>query len=154
MLPGVPEACAQLRALGIVTVVVTNQPDIAYGQVAASTVEAINDSLRNHLGLDAFYVCPHGAGDDCICRKPRPGMLLEAAADHSIDLSGSWIIGDRWVDIAAGRAAGVRTVLIERPGSWSPTGGGRPPADLLPDARVDSLLEAVQLIVSEGSTGT
>ena len=154
VLPEVQEACAWLRALGIVTVIVTNQPDIAYGQVDGSTVDAINDRLCEELALDAVYVCPHGAADDCACRKPRPGMLLKAAADHSIDLEASWMVGDRWVDIAAGRAAGVRTVLIERPGSWAATGAGSPHADLVPDARVRSLFEAVQLIVSGISSGT
>lgn len=153
LLPDAEEACTQLRAEGALLVVVTNQPDIAYGKVDAATVDAINDILSDRLGIDAFYVCPHGAGEDCACRKPRPGMLLEAAADHSIDLAASWMVGDRWVDIAAGRSAGARTVLIERPTSWAPTGAGTAPADLGPDARARSLLEAVQLILSGNSPG-
>jgi D-glycero-D-manno-heptose 1,7-bisphosphate phosphatase len=152
LLPDVAAACAALKERNVLLVVVTNQPDIASGRVDAASVDAIDDTLVELLGIDAVYVCPHDNGAGCACRKPRPGMLLDAAADYSIDLAASWIVGDRWVDIAAGRAAGVRTALVERATSWNPTSAGPPPSGLVPDVRVTSLLEAVQGIVAGGET--
>jgi D-glycero-D-manno-heptose 1,7-bisphosphate phosphatase len=152
VLPGVVSACAALRERGLLLVIVTNQPDIASGRVAAAAVDAIDETLVELLEIDAVYVCPHSSGAGCACRKPRPGMLLDAASDHSIDLAASWLVGDRWVDIAAGRAAGVRTALISRAMSWNPTSAGAPPPDLLADLCVASLSEAVQGIVAGGAT--
>ncbi|HMF03350.1 MAG TPA: HAD-IIIA family hydrolase [Acidimicrobiia bacterium] len=130
---GVADALGLLRRDGYLLVVITNQPDVARGTTTRATVDAINDHLRDVLPIDAVYTCAHD-GDTCECRKPRPGLLMEAARDHDIDLRRSWLVGDRWVDIAAGRAAGVRTVLLERDYSWSPTSQGPPPAGLRPDA--------------------
>jgi D-glycero-D-manno-heptose 1,7-bisphosphate phosphatase len=150
-LPDALPACDLLRAHGMLLVVVSNQPDIAARRVAAETVEGINNVLIARLGLHAVYVCPHASGGRCRCRKPRPGMLFDAAADHAIDLTASWMVGDRWVDVAAGRAAGVGTVLVERPTSWTRSSAGRPSDDLTPDARADSLLEAAQIILGDAS---
>ncbi len=143
---GVAKALAALRAAGYRLVVVTNQPDVARGTVDRRDVDAINDALRDALPLDAIYACFHD-GPDCACRKPRPGMLLDAARDLDIDLSRSWLVGDRWVDIAAGAAAGVRTVLVERVWSWNPTSSGTPPADLVPDLVVAGVPEATERIL-------
>jgi D-glycero-D-manno-heptose 1,7-bisphosphate phosphatase len=74
-------------------------------------------------------------------------MLLDAAREHSLDLAHSWLIGDRWVDIAAARAAGVRGVLLERPWSWEPTSSGAAPNDLVPDARAASLSRAIATVL-------
>jgi transaldolase len=114
ILPGVAEAVAKLARLGLMRIVVTNQPDIARGTQTAAEVEAINQALARQLPLDEFRVCPHDNADDCDCRKPRPGMLVSAAKQHGIDLAGSFMIGDRSGDILAGAAAGCRTFLIER----------------------------------------
>jgi len=130
---GVAEALDSLRGDGYTLIVITNQPDVARGTTTRATVEAINARIGDLLPIDGVYTCYHD-GDGCPCRKPRPGLLLEAAQDHGVDLEGSWLIGDRWVDIAAGHAAGVRTVLLERPYSWSPTSQGPPPPGLRPDA--------------------
>jgi D-glycero-D-manno-heptose 1,7-bisphosphate phosphatase len=86
--------------------------------------------LSDELGLDKVYCCPHDNTDRCGCRKPQPGMLLDAARDLDLDLPSSWLVGDRWVDLAAASAAGVRGVLLERPYSWDPTSAGEPPSDL------------------------
>jgi D-glycero-D-manno-heptose 1,7-bisphosphate phosphatase len=110
--PGVADACARLRAAGFLLVMVTNQPDIARGTTTRAAVDAINDLLVAELGLDAACVCPHDDADGCSCRKPAPGLILDAAARFDVDLGASLMVGDRWRDIAAGAAAGVTTVWV------------------------------------------
>ena len=121
-------ALARLKAAGFRLVVVTNQPDVAHGRAdARAVVEAINAALAARLPIDEFRVCYHDDSDACECRKPKPGLLLQAPAH---DLARSVMVGDRWRDIEAGRRAGVRaTVLVDR----SATGE---PCDVEPDARV------------------
>jgi D-glycero-D-manno-heptose 1,7-bisphosphate phosphatase len=111
---GVVEACEQLRARGYALIVVTNQPDIARGTISRAAVDAINDFLASRVPLDEIVVCPHDDADGCSCRKPRPGMLLDAASRHELDLRKSYLVGDRWRDIGAGQAAGCTTVFIDR----------------------------------------
>lgn len=108
------EACIKLRAASLLLVVVTNQPDIARGTQSSSAVDAINAALARRLPLDAIFTCPHDDADDCACRKPKPGMLLQAAADLPIDLDRSVMVGDRWRDVEAGRRAGCATVFVDR----------------------------------------
>jgi D-glycero-D-manno-heptose 1,7-bisphosphate phosphatase len=115
ILPGVPAACRALKDAGYLLIVVTNQPDIARGSQTAAGVDAINQFIRSHVPLDDFRVCPHDAADGCDCRKPKPGLLLAAAAAHAIDLAQSFMVGDRASDILAGAAAGCRTLLVDRP---------------------------------------
>jgi D-glycero-D-manno-heptose 1,7-bisphosphate phosphatase len=114
VLPGAEEACNRLRAAGFDLVVVTNQPDIARGTQTFEAVHRINNALLAALPLDEVVVCPHDDDDDCDCRKPRPGMLLAAAQRRGIDLSTSFMVGDRWRDVEAGIRAGCRTVFIDR----------------------------------------
>lgn len=154
LLPGVPDALRRLRARGFVLVVVTNQPDIAHGRVAAETVHAMHASLLDALPLDSVYLCPHDHAAGCECRKPRSGMLRTAAEAHDIDLRRSWMVGDRWVDIAAGAAAGTRTILVEADYNWLPTSSGPPPADLRPDATAADLPGAVELLLSADGPAT
>lgn len=135
--PAAASSVAKLRAHGFVTVIVTNQPDAARGDLPRATADAINDAVRERTGADALYACFHGGNDECQCRKPLPGMILQAAADLDLDLGASWLIGDRWVDIAAAVAAGVPGLLVEHPGSWDPTSAGPAPADLEPAFRGD-----------------
>ena len=114
VLPGAVEACRDLADAGFALIVITNQPDIARGTTSAAAVDAINDRLLAELPLDEVVVCPHDDADGCECRKPRPGMILGAAGRLDIDLSRSVTVGDRWRDVAAGRAAGTRTVFVDR----------------------------------------
>jgi D-glycero-D-manno-heptose 1,7-bisphosphate phosphatase len=113
MLPGVGEACHDLRRAGFLLIMVTNQPDVARGQQTRRVVKAINRVLSDRLSLDDIKVCYHDNSDNCKCRKPEPGLLLEAAQEWKIDLSGSFVVGDRWKDIEAGRRAGCNTVFVE-----------------------------------------
>jgi D-glycero-D-manno-heptose 1,7-bisphosphate phosphatase len=113
VLPGVEEACVRLRAADFDLVVVTNQPDIARGTRAPAAVQRINDALLAALPLDEIVVCPHDDADGCPCRKPRPGMLLDAAERLGIDLAASFMVGDRWRDVEAGRRAGCRVVFVD-----------------------------------------
>jgi D-glycero-D-manno-heptose 1,7-bisphosphate phosphatase len=115
LIEGAAEACDRLRHLGFLLVMVTNQPDVARGTVDRETVERANEQIAELLGLDLALACMHDDLDRCTCRKPRPGLLLEASWKLDIDLDRtSVIIGDRWRDIDAGIAAGVATVLIDR----------------------------------------
>lgn len=111
--PGAPAALAALKEAGFRLYVVTNQPDVARGVQTRAAVEGIHAALGEALPLDGFYVCYHDDRDRCDCRKPKPGLLIEAAAEHGISLGASYLIGDRWRDIEAGRRAGVRTVFID-----------------------------------------
>ncbi|MBS0338847.1 MAG: HAD family hydrolase [Proteobacteria bacterium] len=108
ILPGVQEALLRLRAAGFLNVVVTNQPDLATGKQAPEVLAAMHSRLMSELAIDAIRVCPHVESDNCACRKPRPGLLLEAARELGIDLASSYMVGDRWRDIAAGQLAGCR----------------------------------------------
>jgi len=112
--PDVPEALRALRAAGFALIVVTNQPDVARGIQPRAVVEEINASLRAQLPIDDVLVCYHDDSDGCECRKPQPGLLLRAAAEHRIDLARSFMVGDRWRDVEAGRRAGCSTVRLER----------------------------------------
>lgn len=113
LLPGVEDACARLKKARVLLIVVTNQPDIARGTADAVEVEAINGALKARLGLDEICLCPHDDADACACRKPKPGLLLRAADRWKIDLRNSFMVGDRWRDIEAGRAAGCQTIFVD-----------------------------------------
>src|SRR5437870_2144982 len=110
ILPGVPEALTALREAGFVLVVVTNQPDVARGTLSRSVAERINARLCELLEVDALMCCFHDDGDNCQCRKPRPGMIWRAARQLGLDLSRSFVIGDRWRDTETGRNVHCTTV--------------------------------------------
>jgi len=141
IVPGAAESLLRLKDAGFLLIVVTNQPDVARGTATRASVDEIHAALAHALPLDEFRVCCHDDSDRCACRKPLPGMLLAAAADHGIDLAGSYMVGDRWRDIDAGASAGCRTILIDR--------GYRERAPLHPPThRAASLPEAVRLILT------
>src|SRR2546423_1849205 len=101
ILPGVAEACADLKQAGFLLIVVTNQPDIARGKASEAQVNELNRAIQDRISVDDFFVCPHDDAENCICRKPKPGLLLAAARRWDIDLSASFMVGDRWRDIEA-----------------------------------------------------
>jgi len=111
--PDVAPALAQLRAQGFRLVVATNQPDIARGRLTRAQVDAMNAYLRSKLPLDAIEVCAHDDVDRCDCRKPGAGLLLRAAQRDGITLDESFMVGDRWRDVAAGQAAGCANFFID-----------------------------------------
>jgi len=113
ILPGVPQALMALRRAGFLLIVVTNQPDVARGTTSREAVEDINKHLALQLAIDEFYTCFHDTHDGCECRKPQPGALLAAAQKHNIDPGSSYMVGDRWKDIEAGRRAGCKTIFID-----------------------------------------
>lgn len=139
LLDGVVEACTALKQAGFLLLCVTNQPDIARGTTTSATVERINSTLMRELQLDEVLTCPHDDGDACHCRKPKPGLLIDAAKHYGVDLSRSFMVGDRWRDIEAGRAAGCRTVYID----WNYRERQPDAADLT----VSALIGAVQWII-------
>jgi len=148
VLAGVADACAALRRAGFRLVMVTNQPDIARGAVAAAEVDRVNERLRVELGLDDIRMCPHDDPDGCDCRKPAPGMLVAAARDAGIDLAASVMVGDRAKDVEAGRRAGTRTVFVDRHHGETSSGG-----PVAADATVASLVDAVpQILEWAGAT--
>lgn len=105
-------ALTLLKENGYTLIGATNQPDVARGATTKETVEAINQYLMDHLPLDEIRVCFHDDCDGCQCRKPLPGLLTQAARECYIDLKESYMIGDRWKDIAAGQEAGCKTIWL------------------------------------------
>jgi D-glycero-D-manno-heptose 1,7-bisphosphate phosphatase len=142
---GAAAACRQVRDAGVPMVMITNQPEIARGTVSRETVDHLNGLLQVKLELDAVYVCPHDDADHCACRKPAPGMLFDAARDLNLDLSRSVVVGDRWKDVEAGRAAGCATVFVDR--------GYRERKPEGADLVVDELPEAVSWILTRVGSG-
>ena len=126
-LPGVPEAIRQLNQLGLKTIVVSNQPGVAKGKCAIGFLETLTQQITTDLKkigawLDGIYYCLHHPEGsvleyrmDCDCRKPKSGLLLKASQQHNIDLSSSYMIGDRFIDIQAGQAAGCKSIFVESP---------------------------------------
>ncbi|UWU23561.1 HAD family hydrolase (plasmid) [Rhizobium sp. CB3060] len=141
ILPDVAEALTRLKDHGYLLIVVTNQPDVARGTTSRETVEAINGYLSASLPIDEFRTCYHDSGDSCDCRKPRPGSLLAAAALHDIDMTHSFMVGDRWRDVEAGQNAGCKTIFIDYGYSEK-----QPEAA---NCRASSLGEAVDYILEE-----
>jgi D-glycero-D-manno-heptose 1,7-bisphosphate phosphatase len=155
LLPGVTAAIGLLTRAGYVLVGVTNQPAAAKGTVALEELLRVHERVVSLLAadgaaLDDWRVCLHHPEGivpelttDCSCRKPKPGLLLDAARGMNLDLGASWMIGDTDADVGAGLAAGCRTILVEHPESSHKRTG-----DALADYRVAELLEAVALITS------
>ncbi len=141
ILPGVREALQKLHHANYLLVVVTNQPDVARGTAKREDVELMNAFLSSQLPIDDFKTCYHDSSDKCNCRKPLPGAFLQAAQEHNIDLSKSFMVGDRWRDVEAGASAGCKTFFINyRYAEQKPAA---------PDFIVSSLLEAKKIILGE-----
>jgi len=117
LLPGALEGIAALASCGYVPAIVSNQRGVARGMTTREALGEIDAALQAALEphgvrIAGFYYCTHGADESCDCRKPRPGLLLQAAAELELDLAGSWMIGDTPRDVEAGRAAGARTAYL------------------------------------------
>ena len=117
--PYVAQATRRLRKDYLV-IVITNQPDVARGKMSEQELKKMNRKLFKLVEIDDLYICTHDDADNCQCRKPRPGMILEAASKWNINLEKSIIIGDSWRDMLAGKRAGIRTCYINH---WSNSDG-------------------------------
>lgn len=141
----VPDGCARLKAANFVLVVITNQPDVGRGIQSREAVEAMNLKMQSALQLlDRVEVCYHAGeryGEPCACRKPRPGLILRAAAELNIDAKRSYVIGDRWRDVDCAHAAGCRAVFIER--------GYKEPLRHAPDFTVPTFNDAVTAVLRD-----
>jgi D-glycero-D-manno-heptose 1,7-bisphosphate phosphatase len=111
--PDAPEALARLKAAGYKLVVVTNQPDVGKGLIPQGVADEMHERLRRAMPVDLIKACFHTQAADCDCRKPKPGMLLDAARELGVALESSYMVGDRASDVEAGEAAGCRTVFID-----------------------------------------
>jgi D-sedoheptulose 7-phosphate isomerase len=140
LLPQVASSLRDLKAHGFDLFVITNQPDVARGTHTRESVEAIHRVLTSSLPIDDIFVCYHDDDDHCACRKPLPGLLLEAQRKHNVDLSRSFVVGDRWRDIDAGHNAGCKTILIDY--GYNERKPAQPP-----EAVVHTLREAVDWII-------
>lgn len=132
----------RLHRAGYVLLIITNQPDIARGKMDLQTLEGMNRILLERLGGDSgvrkVYFCPHDGLDQCLCRKPQPGMILQGAKEWGLDLKKSFVIGDRGSDAEAGQRAGCKTLLLRTPFN----------TDARPDYWAKDLHEACQMILS------
>jgi D-glycero-D-manno-heptose 1,7-bisphosphate phosphatase len=137
ILPGVREAIEILNFNNYLPVVITNQPDVARGTRKLSEVQFINHYISRKINVSNFYVCPHDDRDQCMCRKPKPGLINLAVAELEIDLTKSFLVGDRWRDIEVGQSMGLPSFFVDY--------AYREPQPKLPFTRVGSLLEAVNL---------
>jgi len=146
LLPGVVEACELLKQQGFLLIVVTNQPDVTTGKQSLEVVEAMHAKLRSVLPIDEIRACYHTDADACTCRKPAPGMLLAAAELHDLNLSASYMVGDRWRDVQAGQQAGCSCFFIDY--------GYREPLPTSPYQTVPGLLDAARCIHSLAATPT
>ena len=158
LLPGAGEFTRRVRDVGYLAVLATNQPGVAKGSVTIAGLDRIHQHLLDLLakdggGLDRICYCPHHpVGRDgfptlfvqvCDCRKPAPGMLLGAAREMGIDLSRSWMVGDKLLDVKAGKAAGCRTILLTK----SPPSENVKSNGVLPDYSADNLTQALEIIL-------
>jgi D-glycero-D-manno-heptose 1,7-bisphosphate phosphatase len=138
--PGAAAAVRRLKDAGFMLVVVTNQPDVTTGRTPRAIMEAMHAEILRLMPIDDFMICLHTDADACACRKPKPGLILTAATRHGIDLSASFMVGDRWRDILAGQAAGCgATIRIDH--------GLAEDHPSTPDRTVKSLAEAVDFIL-------
>jgi D-glycero-D-manno-heptose 1,7-bisphosphate phosphatase len=157
VLPGAVEAIALLNRAGLCVIVVTNQRCIAKGLLSEMDLKSLHQRVCDHFAdagatIDAIYYCPHDLEPPCRCRKPAPGMLLDAAVSYRIDLPASWMIGDSEMDVLAGKAAGCKTVRLLEP---VPSGG---PVEFVSagdqaDVLAFSLLDATRTILASVPEG-
>lgn len=126
ILPEVEESILRLNKLGFLKIVITNQSAVGRGIITIDRLEEIHSTLRallrkKGIELDAIYFCPHRPEDNCDCRKPSNKMLLQAAREHNIDLTKSFVIGDRLMDVLMGKSVGAKTIVI--PSRWTSLDG-------------------------------
>jgi D-glycero-D-manno-heptose 1,7-bisphosphate phosphatase len=134
--PNIARYIDRIKEAGYLVIVVTNQPDISRAKLNIHELEKMHNKIRNELDVDDIFVCPHDDSDNCVCRKPKPGMVIEAKKKYDIDLANSFLIGDSWKDIDAAKRSGCREILINA--SYN--------QDIDCVNRVNNLSEAISLI--------
>lgn len=149
---GVSEGLRLLRSAGLLLLVVTNQSGIARGLYTVADVEALHQRLRERLALlgaslDAFYFCPHAPEEHCPCRKPGVELFRRAEREWGLDLSRSAILGDRYLDVQAGKRLGMLSAYVPEPGSWDDYAEERPLALAEADLPAENFLDAARRIV-------
>jgi D-glycero-D-manno-heptose 1,7-bisphosphate phosphatase len=161
LFPWTGDALRLLKRAGYLLVVVSNQAGIAQGLIAPGFVEQAHAEMVGRVrasggDLDALYFCPHhprGAiaafATDCRCRKPQPGMIEDAARDLGIDVRRSWVVGDKWLDVQMGHAAGTRSILVRT--GWGADQERRRPEGQKVEAICDNLIAAVSVIIGPQS---
>ena len=138
---GIRQTARKLKDYGFRIIVVSNQPDLARGEITKGVIDLMAKRMRWEIPIDDVYICPHDDHHQCPCRKPKPGMLIHAASRWKIELSSSFMIGDTWKDMEAGKAAGCKTIILDAPYNQG----------VQCDFRVKSLSEAVELIIKTSS---
>ena len=138
ILPGVRESIIKLKKLNFICLMVTNQPNVSRKKIDKNSVIQMNNFLKNEIALDDIFVCYHDDSDNCNCRKPKPGLLLQAGKKWDVDFKKSFMIGDRWRDIQAGEKVGCKTIFLDYKYSEK-----KPKK---PDFVSDSLLNAAHII--------
>ena len=137
---GIKDLLSYLSARDFLLIVITNQPDIGNELVKLEEVEKMHNLLCESLPVTEVMVCPHSQLDECNCRKPKPGMIKTAIAKYNIDVRQSWLIGDRWSDILAGKLTGLQTIFIDRHYSENLK------QDIDPDHQIEELEQIYKII--------
>ena len=141
LIDGVIDSVKKLKNSGLKVIVITNQPDIRNGKTTFNLVNKIHNEISKLAGLEHFYVCHHAEEDQCECRKPKPGLLTQAARELNLNLTKSFLVGDRWRDIHAGQAVGCKNYFINY--------NYDEPLPQPPYTEVISLSAAVELILGD-----
>lgn len=137
LMGGIKEVLEKFKEKGYLNIVITNQPDIKRGLITWEEVDKIHNFLKEALPIDEIMICPHDDEDNCLCRKPKAGLLTLAAKKRGIDLKKSFLIGDQEKDIMAGKDAGCVTILLDYPYNQK----------VIPDYRVKGLRSALDIIL-------
>ena len=134
----IKDVTRELKNLGYLLFCVTNQPDVRRGLQRREVVESFHRAILTEIPIEKIFTCYHDDSDNCSCRKPRPGLIVEAQREYGLNLTESWLIGDRWKDIDAGAKAGCNTVFLEY--------GYDEKLRTRPDHTISNLAELVPLI--------
>ena len=140
LIPGIKNPIDKLCNMGFLLFVVSSQPDISKGHLKLHTVKKMNEIILDKFPIKEVSICPHEDRHNCLCRKPKPGMLIDLSKKWAVDLNSSFLIGDNWKDIYAGKAAGCKTILLDRQYNSS----------VEADFHINDLSEAVSIINSQG----
>jgi D-glycero-D-manno-heptose 1,7-bisphosphate phosphatase len=138
LIPGIKKPLEELSNMGFLLFIISNQPDVARGNIKKDVIEKINKIIYYNYPIKEILICPHDDSQQCDCRKPKPGMIISLSKKWEIDIKKSYLIGDSWKDIEAGKKAGCKTILLDKNYNQS----------VEADYRTDDLESAVEIIKS------